>query len=135
MRILVCGLPGSGKTSLTTSLAWNLNFHMFNADIVRTKYEDWDFSDEGRDRQLRRMIDLSYSEDNTICDFVCPFEDGRNKFSADFVIWMDTIPAGRFEDTNKVFQQPQFTNLRIPNLNYDIATICNIIKTSPKFDK
>ena len=111
-RILVMGLPGSGKTTfsqelvrklmLTHSVAW------FNADTVREQYNDWDFSPEGRDRQMRRMVELSGGSgtDFAVCDFVCPTAELRQEFAADVVIWMDTIESGRFEDTNRVFEQP-----------------------------
>jgi len=87
---------------LTHSVSW------FNADSVREQFNDWDFSPEGRERQMKRMIDLSNSSgsDFTICDFVCPTNELRKSFNADIVIWMDTITEGRFEDTNKVFQKP-----------------------------
>ncbi len=41
-----------------------------------------------------------------IADFVCPTDQARIEFDADYTIWMDTIKAGRFEDTNKMFQRP-----------------------------
>lgn len=111
-RILVMGLPGSGKTTFSQNLVKKLmlthSVSWFNADSVREQYNDWDFSPEGRERQMNRMIDLSNSSnsDFTICDFVCPTDELRKSFNADIVIWMDTITEGRFEDTNKVFQRP-----------------------------
>jgi len=38
-----------------------------------------------------------------VADFVAPTPQARNEFSADYVVWMDTIKEGRFEDTNKMF--------------------------------
>jgi len=111
-RILVMGLPGSGKTTFSQNLVKKLmlthSVSWFNADSVREQFNDWDFSPEGRERQMKRMIDLSNSSgsDFTICDFVCPTNELRKSFNADIVIWMDTITEGRFEDTNKVFQKP-----------------------------
>jgi adenylylsulfate kinase len=106
------GLPGSGKTTLSQDLVRRLTLthsvSWFNADTVREQFEDWDFSPAGRARQVDRMIELSKKcgSDFAICDFVCPTEELRNKFSADIVVWMDTIAAGRFEDTNRVFEKP-----------------------------
>ena len=47
MKILVMGLPGSGKTYLTERLVPLINAAWYNADNVREMANDWDFSDEG----------------------------------------------------------------------------------------
>jgi len=54
-RILIMGLPGSGKTTLATELQTRLNSVHFDADKVRALFNDWDFSPEGRIRQSKRM--------------------------------------------------------------------------------
>ena len=41
-----------------------------------------------------------------VADFVCPTEQARKEFDADYVVWMDTIKAGKYEDTNKMFEAP-----------------------------
>ena len=104
MRILVFGLPGSGKTTLAKLIAEKTGYAWFNADVVRSEYNDWDFSEEGRSRQLQRMMLLSHSAENTICDFVAPTGAVRRKFDADESIWMNTIQSGRFADTNALFE-------------------------------
>lgn len=115
MKILIMGLPGSGKTTLGTELAKRLNAAYFNADEVRKMFNDWDFSPEGRERQAWRMYDLcAMSEkDVTIADFVCPTEALRENFDPDFIIFMDTISEGRFQDTNKVFERPEHADVVI----------------------
>jgi adenylylsulfate kinase len=111
-RILVMGLPGSGKTTFSQELVKKLmlthTVKWFNADTVREQYNDWDFSPEGRLRQVTRMRELSdlSDVDFSICDFVCPTQELRDVFDADVIIWMDTIKEGRFNDTNKLFQPP-----------------------------
>jgi adenylylsulfate kinase len=121
VRILVMGLPGSGKTTLSQDLVKRLmlthSVSWFNADSVREQFDDWDFSPQGRDRQVNRMINLSNNcgSDFAICDFVCPTQELRNKFNADIVVWMDTITEGRYEDTNKMFQTPGFVDYQILN--------------------
>ena len=110
MKILIMGLPGSGKTYLAQSLQPLLSAAWFNADRVREMANDWDFSPEGRTRQSLRMKSLAdYESDNdriVICDFICPTSETRKMFNPDIVIWLDTIKEGRFEDTNKMFIKP-----------------------------
>ena len=107
-KILVMGLPGAGKTTLSKFLVEELNAAWLNADEIRKKFNDWDFSEEGRIRQAKRMKDLSDNYlsqgKNVVADFICPTKAARKQFNADFIVWMDTIKEGRFEDTNKMFE-------------------------------
>ena len=135
-RILIMGLPGSGKTYLAGALKkyleengeisygralnefigdLNCEVTWFNADDIRRKYNDWDFSNEGRIRQSIRMFQFSMEAggDYVICDFVAPLVEMRNNFKADWTIWVDTIDAGRFEDTNKAFVPPEQYDFRV----------------------
>ena len=104
------GLPGSGKTTLAEELSPLLNAKRLNADEVRKEANDWDFSEEGRTRQAKRMADfaLKLKEEGNfvVADFVCPTPAARALFPADFIIWVDTIKEGRFDDTNKMFVKP-----------------------------
>ena len=86
---------------------------------MRKKYNDWDFSHEGRIRQSIRMRELadSFMNDFVIADFVAPLPEMRNNFKADWVIWIDTIEKGRFEDTNKMFIPPDVYDFRITEQN------------------
>jgi len=108
--ILVMGLPGAGKTTLANELAPMVNAKRLNADEVRKAANDWDFSAEGRKRQAKRMADLALkikAEGNyVVADFICPTPEARNLFPADYVVWVDTIKEGRFDDTNKMFVKP-----------------------------
>tara|TARA_Y100000766_G_scaffold280846_1_gene291347 strand:+ start:601 stop:1122 length:522 start_codon:yes stop_codon:yes gene_type:complete len=115
MKILVMGLPGSGKTYLTERLVPILKAAWYNADKLREMANDWDFSDEGRSRQSKRMKAFADFEKShgrfVICDFVCPTNETRKIFDADFTIWMDTIEKGRFEDTNNIFEKPNLKTI------------------------
>jgi len=117
MKILVMGLPGSGKSTLSKPLADMLGGVWLNADAVRTEYDDWDFTEAGRIRQALRMRHLAdgvvKAGKIAVADFVCPTEETRAQFAPDYTVWMDTIAEGRFEDTNKLFQQPVHYNYHV----------------------
>jgi broad-specificity NMP kinase len=138
-RILIMGLPGSGKTYFAERLKRYLEDHInsinehslrpiadaqitvawLNADEVRKHYNDWDFSHEGRIRQSQRMRDLADEANTDYCivDFVAPLVEMRNNFKADWCIWIDTIEKGRYEDTNKMFVPPEVYDFRITEQN------------------
>ena len=146
-RILIMGLPGAGKTTLAQALktyierngdlqkvnptrmmnyegipsndCFKVEVDWFNADDVRRKFNDWDFSKEGRIRQSIRMLQfaLECSGDFVICDFVAPIPEMRHNFKADWTIWVDTIDAGRYEDTNKMFVPPDVYDFRVTEQN------------------
>ena len=111
------GLPGAGKTTLADELAPKLNAKRSNADEVRKAANDWDFSEEGRTRQAKRMADFALklkSEGNyVIADFICPTPEARKLFPADFIIWVDTIKEGRFDDTNQMFVKPEKYDFKV----------------------
>ena len=109
--ILIMGLPGSGKTTLASELVPLLKAKWLNADEVRKEANDWDFSPEGRTRQAKRMWTKAEEYKNqgnhVVADFVCPTPAARALFPADYIIWVDTIKEGRFDDTNKMFVKPE----------------------------
>jgi len=126
--ILVMGLPGSGKTTFAMKLVDLLGGHEgkvehFNADKVREKFNDWDFSPEGRLRQAQRMRKLAEEANargrHAVCDFVCPTKETQDLFAGEIVIFMDTIKEGRFQDTNKLFQKPKEFMFWINSWDYE----------------
>ncbi len=116
-RILIMGLPGTGKTTLAHELTSLLspNCLWIKADEIRELYNDWDFSLEGRIRQSIRMRELADASEKeyVICDFVAPLVEMRNNFNADYTIWVDTITEGRYKDTNKLFVSPEKYDIRV----------------------
>ena len=162
-RILIMGLPGSGKTYFAERLKKyleingqkslssidsdspfpKLNFKIdwFNADDIRKRFNDWDFSKEGRIRQSLRMFDFAMkcNGDYVICDFIAPLPEMRHNFKADWTIWMDTIDVGRYEDTNKVFVPPDLYDFRITEQNAEkwvpyVGAMILAGKRRPRFD-
>ena len=109
--ILIMGLPGSGKTTLASELAPLINAKRINADEVRKNANDWDFSEEGRTRQAKRMAELAQKikeqGNHVVADFICPTPKARSLFPADYIVWVDTIKKGRFDDTNQMFVKPE----------------------------
>ena len=118
-KILIMGLPGSGKTTLAKLLVPMFNAVWLNADEVRKEANDWDFSEKGRLIQANRMKRLAQeaidSNRNVIADFVCPTQHTRDDFGADYIIWMDTIKESEFEDTNKMFEEPKNFDFKVPH--------------------
>jgi adenylylsulfate kinase len=110
LKILIFGLPGSGKTTLAKPFAELVGGVHINADAVRTSYDDWDFTKAGRVRQAQRMRHLAdgvvLAGKVAVVDFICPTYITRLEFNADFTVWMDTIKEGRYEDTNALFEKP-----------------------------
>ena len=111
------GLPGAGKTTLADKLAPLINGERINADEVRRKANDWDFSMEGGLRQSKRMRDLAQNllaqGKFVVADFVCPTEETRKAFGPDYTVWMDTITASEYKDTNTLFENPVNCNYHV----------------------
>lgn len=125
-RILIMGLPGSGKTTLTVNLAYAIRqlgktvlWH--NADAVRKLHNDWDFTVEGRIRQSIRMRDLAAAAttDVVICDFICPLPIMRENYAADFLVWVDTESTSRYSDTDQLFQAPETYDIKVTSKSAD----------------
>ena len=124
MKILVMGLPGSGKTTLASKIVPLINAKWLNADKVRQEANDWDFSTNGIERQAKRMSDfankLKKDGYNVVADFFFFLPQTRKIFNPDYIVWVDTIDKGRFEDTNKLFVKPKKFNFRVKTKNAEL---------------
>ena len=118
-KILIMGLPGSGKTTLAKKVVKFTNAHWLNADKVRNKFNDWDFSEKGIVRQVKRMNQLSKKTKKkyVVADFICPLHKQVRIFKPDIIIWMDTIKKGGFENMNRIFKKPKHFDLRLKRKN------------------
>lgn len=135
LKVLIMGLPGSGKTTLANDLQYLLNnnykCHWLNADKVREQFNDWDFTQSGRERQAKRMKDLAelhgQYNDVVLCDFVCPLQITRDQFDPDYIIFVNTINESRYENTNKIFETPSKFDCEVKykNSNYYSKMIYN----------
>ena len=125
-KILVMGLPGSGKTTLASKLVPLLKAKWVNNDEVRKAANDWDFSEEGRIRQAKRVADIAekYKKegkfDYLVADYICPTPQTRKLFNADYIVWINTIKEGRFDDTNKMFVKPKKFDFEVTTQNAEI---------------
>jgi adenylylsulfate kinase len=121
IKILIIGLAGSGKTTLAKILKKNLDSRWINGDLVRKKYNDWDFSKNGIKRQLKRIAELANTSKKkyVVIDFICPFETGRALIKPDILIWMDTIKQGRFveKSIDHLFEKPSNYTFRVKKKN------------------
>ena len=127
------GLPGSGKTTLAEKISKKLKADWLNADNIRSKFNDYDFTYTGIIRQVRRMKKLSIKSKKkfVVADFVCPKKKQIKIFMPDFIIWMDTIKKGRFDNMNKMFRPPERYNLRFKrkNIKINLKTSLNKIRS------
>ena len=120
MIIQFMGLPGSGKTTIADAVRDRTNAIHLNADQVRSGLnKDLGFTPEDRVEQARRMGELArllegIQDKPVLVDFVCPTEETRKAFGeADVVVWVDTIKESRFDDTNKLWEDPEHYDHRI----------------------
>ena len=124
MRILIMGLPGSGKTTLASKLVPLIKAKWLNNDKVRKEANDWDFSEEARKRQAKRMADFAerYKQDghHVVADFICPTPEARKLFNPDYIVWVNTINKGKYDDTNKMFVKPKKFDFQVTTHNAEL---------------
>jgi hypothetical protein len=117
-KILIMGLPGAGKTTLTTTLAHLLHAVVFDGDDVRGSINrDLGSSHEDRVEHARRMGWLcdrvAEAGGTVIADLACPTPETRAAFGDAFVIWVDRIEEGQSGDTGELFVPPAHYDERV----------------------
>jgi len=132
IKILIFGLPSSGKTTLAKELSKEINAIHLNADEMRNKvWTDLTFKYTDRLIMAQRMGALSdllnKQGHNTIADFVCPTEETRMVFGKAFIIFVDRINQSKYQDTNQLFEKPLFYDVRIKE-GLTLEQEINIIK-------
>lgn len=144
MRIVIIGLPGSGKTTLAKEVAKRLGAVHLNADDIRNNvHKDLGFSEADRLHQAKSMGFLMNKVHeagvNVVCDFVCPTPETREQITGcfDVMVYMDTIDKGRFENTNRIFTPPAnpditFTEWNVANEDVVIKAVHDL-KASPDY--
>tara|TARA_Y100000590_G_C15638180_1_gene983846 strand:+ start:419 stop:1192 length:774 start_codon:yes stop_codon:yes gene_type:complete len=127
MKILIMGLPDAGKTTLASKLVPLIKAKWLSADKVRKEADDWDFSTEGRKRQAKRMANFAdkYKQKghHVVADFICPTPEARKLFNPDYIVWVDTIKKGKFEDTNEMFVKPEKYDFHVTNKNAELYAL------------
>ncbi len=132
--VLIMGLAGSGKSTLAKKLSTKLNAEWLNADKVRAKYNDWDFSKKGiLNQSLRMKKEAKTSKKKfVITDFICPYKKGRNILKPNYTIWVDTIKKSRFRKKRleKIFESPTNYDIKVTtkDSNFWSKIIFNKIK-------
>jgi len=129
MRLLICGLSGSGKTTLATQIATKLGYVHLNADEIRTKYNDWDFSVDGRTRQAHRMAEEANKYTAVVIDMIAPLAAHKSIVKADKIIWMNTKKESSYKDTDALFVAPIKVDLEINDFIYDINGLIQKIRS------
>lgn len=126
--VLVCGLPGAGKTYFAAKLREELGdtVQHINGDGVRSIHNDWDFSEEGRLRQAQRMRRYADEENangkHVILDFVCPKQEYRDIIKPDIIVWANRTPVRDFPDTTAMFENPNYWDYQI-NDDTDVESV------------
>ena len=96
--------------------------------------KDLGFSIADRIEQAKRIKFLcdcvSKAGHYVIADFICPTQETRAAFNADFTVFVDRIKTCRYEDTNAIFEPPTNADIVIESgldISEEIILILNAL--------
>jgi len=108
MKILICGVDGAGKTTLAKALAPLLGAIHYDGDEVRAMTGNASFDLAGRIAQattMRVLCDkVKAAGGIAIASFICPTNEIRAIFDADYTIWVANATRSQFKDTRDMFE-------------------------------
>ena len=113
-RILVMGLPGSAKNSITTKLAERFeNSHVINSMHERIQHKDVDFTADGQMRHCYRLLNLARNSPGTITviNMACPLPKMRTILNPDIVVWVSDRDSCQYEELNKMYVPPAYYDI------------------------
>jgi len=80
---------------------------------------------------MRHLADgVTLAGNIAIADFICPTEETRKNFNADFTVWMDTIDSSKYDDTNEMFEKPTKCDFIVTKWYNDTHDVLKEIITS-----
>lgn len=120
MRILICGLPGHGKSTLAANLSRRLHIPFYDGEAIRRSLGlGWPGDSAERVQQAHRMRALTTpilaAGGHVICSFVCPTVAARREFCADYIICVNRpdAPPMSYTDTNAIWWPPLNADLML----------------------
>lgn len=111
IRILIMGLPGSGKTRLAKRVAKLLpRSVVLHSTQERVRAKDVDRGPDGQNRHAYRMLELCRQQEAeyVIIDMGCPLPEQREILNPDIVVWLNNRQGTPCKEAEANFVPPEF---------------------------